>query len=82
MANDHVTDKAVASDVAKEISENIVTDKAIETNVSDMPGKADVVADTVNVFDEAVDANKAEGHYEAKGQFMVEGQVETKGQQW
>ncbi len=61
MADNHVTDEAVASDVAKEITEAIVTDETVKANVSNMPGEADVVADTVNVFDEAVDAVKAVG---------------------
>ncbi len=56
------------------MADDHVTDEAIKADVSDMPGKAaDVVADTVNVFDKAIDANKAEGHYEAKGQVVAKG---------
>ncbi len=44
--------------MVRETAEAIVTDKAIKADVSNKPGKADVVADTVNVIDKIVVANE------------------------
>ncbi len=51
--------------MAKETTEAIVTDEVVEVDVSDKPGKADVVADTVNVF-EAVKAEAVDEAAKAK----------------